>query len=303
MTIAREPVQGWGAIICADRHFETVCSASQNLGQHTGIEVADIIGHPAAGVFDEVLLHEVRNRLGHRHIAEVAERIGRQRIGNRLCDLFVHRSGDLAVLELLPLPPTDIPNGFCAPAVDHLHLLIRGPDGETRDVMLRDALGRFRVLTGIDRVMAIMPQPDRAGFALEFGSFGIAPDTNGVMAMADAVLSSMAVGPLFIPDLDAPMSVLVTSDDIILPGAGTAMILRPADDRMKRSLIAQGFGSAVVLPVHGQSRPVACLVAGAPAPQVPGSGQPLQIINVFARIVSILADGCAESVNLACGEG
>ncbi|WP_424631328.1 HWE histidine kinase domain-containing protein [Bradyrhizobium sp. SYSU BS000235] len=162
----REPIhipgsiQPFGFLIALLSDF-SICIASENVQQYLGIECADLLQRPVAGVLSETAVKTIRGRVDYLTGPDAVERVfGVQlQADGPLFDLAIHFSGAYLIIEAEPsVIETDVNSG-------ELVRLMLGRVRKTRTLteLAQESARQLRILTGFDRVMVYRFHPDGSG--------------------------------------------------------------------------------------------------------------------------------------------
>jgi light-regulated signal transduction histidine kinase (bacteriophytochrome) len=150
----REPIhvpggiQPHGALLVINERSLTVTQASENLAEHTGVRVDQMLGQTLRTLFDDASLDALRSALEQDHPEELNPL--RLAVGERRFDGIVHRIEGAALVELEPLTsdvPAYSPHHALRPA------LLRIQAADTLFDLYRQLLRTVRELTKFDRVL------------------------------------------------------------------------------------------------------------------------------------------------------
>ncbi|MEJ7932971.1 HWE histidine kinase domain-containing protein [Sphingobium sp. AN558] len=151
----REPIhvpgtiQSFGFLIALTADW-LVSRVSANSGHHIGLEPAELLGRPIAGIFRQDAVHNIRNRITLLRGPDAVEPIFSLILmeGGRPFDVAVHFSGSLVMIEAEPAAADEMEAAGMVRS-----MVARLAQTDSMAAFLRDGARQVRAVTGFDRVM------------------------------------------------------------------------------------------------------------------------------------------------------
>jgi light-regulated signal transduction histidine kinase (bacteriophytochrome) len=143
-------IQSFGYLIAADKKFETILFASENISEIFPVTAAKMIGQKAMELLDREDLHQIRNVLGHEGIDDRREVLAQKDIGGREFQVTLHRKGDRAILEYVE---EQLPFEGRAKNAERSRAFLNFEVQHDRlNTFFEDAVEYIRLIAGFDRV-------------------------------------------------------------------------------------------------------------------------------------------------------
>ena len=154
-------VQSYGALLAFSR--DLICQhASTNLDDVAGLDPAEVIGKPIRALFVVDTVDLVKRSISRLVAPDAVVRLFSVVLvaGQRPCDLSIHASGDLILIDCEPVNIAIRQADIMAEVFPHV---TRIEKNETLSGLARDAAKGLRALSGFDSVMVYQFQPDASG--------------------------------------------------------------------------------------------------------------------------------------------
>ena len=147
-------IQGFGGLIAGPADMSVIEYASANIGDFTGTAAEDLLGCPFSEIFDNRIVHDLRNLASMSTARSQRERVGQYALPNGTCEVYLHVNvSDQVVVELEHV--AEAADASKKSPVEQMRKYLSAAGArETIDGMLNVCVTGLSALTGYDRVMA-----------------------------------------------------------------------------------------------------------------------------------------------------
>lgn len=244
-------IQSFGYLIGADKKFQNILFASENVEDIYPFTAAETIGQPSANFFARDELHQIRNVLGHENIGERREVLALKHFGDREFQVTLHRKGEHAILELVEEQLRfDARVKIAERSRSFLNIDLRH---DRLNAFFEDAVEYIRSITGFDRVKFYRFLHDGAGEVIaetrhpSMASYlGLRFPASDVPAIARKLYAETPIR--VISDVDGP-DVALIGDASNGPLDMSLAILRGKDRVHRQYLENMGVRATLTVPI------------------------------------------------------